>query len=341
MIAIDTQPKKYSVILPVRNGGNYIKDCVNSILSQTLQDFNLIILDNNSKDGTIDWLEKLHDERITIHLSSKDLTIEENWKRITSVDKNEFITLIGHDDLLEPHFLATIDTLIKQHPTASLFTTHFNYIDAAGNTIRNCKPMDCVQQPHEFLSHYLCSMIDCMGTGFVMRATDYDSIGGIPTRYPNLLYADFELWILLTGKGFKVTAFVQCFSFRLHQSATTSSSDDKFQRAFFMFIEFLATLRSASPLYEIAIERYGGIYLDYYVKGLSHRLLRNTSRKKSLLTVKQFLENTQILSKQLLKESNYQSNRLASVRLAQFVDSNLITRTLFVWFKKVYAKPIL
>ena len=116
---------KYSIILPVRNGGEYVKECVHSILSQTLNDFNLIVLDNCSTDGTLQWIQSLHDERIIIYPSNKPLTIEENWARIKEVKKNEFMTLIGHDDLLCTDYLETMEALIAQHPSASLYQTHF------------------------------------------------------------------------------------------------------------------------------------------------------------------------------------------------------------------------
>ena len=70
---------KYSIILPVRNGGEYVKACVNTILSQTLQDFNLLVLDNCSTDGTSEWLTSLQNEKIILFPADKPLTIEENW----------------------------------------------------------------------------------------------------------------------------------------------------------------------------------------------------------------------------------------------------------------------
>ena len=184
---------KYSIILPVRNGGHYVKECVASILSQKFIDFNFIVLDNASTDGTLEWLQSLNDERIKIVPSEKSLTIEENWGRIKDVEKNEFITLIGHDDILYPDFLAVIDCLINSNPEASLYHTHFNFIDAKGNTIRSCKLMDNVLSGYEFLKSFLTNSIDLMGTGYVMRSKDYDEIQGIPVKYPNLLFADFEL----------------------------------------------------------------------------------------------------------------------------------------------------
>src|SRR5436853_2941731 len=99
---------KFSIILPVRNGGEYVKACINSILSQTCQDFNVLVLDNCSTDGTSEWLISLQNEKISIIPADRPLSIEENWARITTIPKNDFITLIGHDDLLYPDFLENI-----------------------------------------------------------------------------------------------------------------------------------------------------------------------------------------------------------------------------------------
>lgn len=45
--------------------------------------------------------------------------------------------------------------------------------------------------------------IDSTGTGYMMRAADYDRLGGIPADYPNLIFADFALWMSLMRGGYK------------------------------------------------------------------------------------------------------------------------------------------
>jgi glycosyltransferase involved in cell wall biosynthesis len=95
---------KFSIILPVKNGGEYVKECVQSILAQSCPDFNLHILENCSTDGTAEWLQTLRDERIIIIPAEIPLSIEENWARILFIQKNEFMTIIGHDDLLESNY---------------------------------------------------------------------------------------------------------------------------------------------------------------------------------------------------------------------------------------------
>src|SRR4029078_5164379 len=123
---------KYSLILPVYNGGEYVKECVQSILSQSFSQFNLHVLDNYSTDGTLEWLSSLKDERIKIYPAERFLPMEENWQRILSIPRNEMMTIIGHDDLLDSNYLASMDAFIQKHPDASLYQAHFRFIDQQG-----------------------------------------------------------------------------------------------------------------------------------------------------------------------------------------------------------------
>lgn len=331
---------KYSIILPVRNGGHYIKECVNSILTQSLNDFNLLVLDNASTDDTVAWLTSLNDNRIQIFPAERPLTIEENWERALTLETNEFVTLIGHDDILYKDYLLTIDKLIQKHPGASLYQTHFSYIDANGGLIKRCMPMDEVQYAHDFLAFSLESMIDIMGTGFMMRAVDYKAVGGIPPNYPNLLFADFELWMNLTLKGYKATAFTECFNFRKHLSTTSISPDVKMQKAFFIFLDYLKKLKHEDSLLSEAITRHAEKFIHAYCKGLSHRLLRTPYKKRSGETVANYIAKCRQAANDLIPGNNFNPEETFSIKMAIWIDSNFITRRLFLLFKKIYAKPV-
>src|SRR5436190_15440780 len=111
-----SEMQKYSIILPVRNGSNHVKECIASILSQTFRDFELIILENASTDNTCDIIHSFADDRVNIYSTDNVLTIEENWNRAVSVSKKEFITLIGHDDVLDTDYLQVMNDLINRHP---------------------------------------------------------------------------------------------------------------------------------------------------------------------------------------------------------------------------------
>ena len=330
---------KYSIILPVRNGGTLVKACVHSILSQTYAGFNFLVLDNNSNDGTLEWIRSLNDERIIIYPAKESLGIEGNWGRIKDLSKNEFITLIGHDDILDPHYLSVMDELISKYPDAGLYQSHFRYIDSTGNTIRACKPMKEKQAPSEVLANFLSMQTDVMGTGFMMRSKDYDALGGIPL-YPKLLFADLELWINLTKKSYMAVAAQECFAFRIHQSTTTTSSDEVMLGAFEQFTRFLKRLGTDDPAFDKVIKEHAGSILNFYCQGLTSRLLRTPMKKRKGQTVQAVINHFNSYADSLLPAGTFKPLDNFTVRMALFVDSNFITRNLFLLFKKVYAKPV-
>lgn len=330
---------KFSIILPVRNGGSYVKECVKSILSQTYTDFNLIVLDNASTDGTLEWIRSFKDDRIVIHPSSQSLSIEKNWARIITVPKNEFITCIGHDDILLPGYLHEMNELIQAYPDASLYQTHFNFIDAKGDILRPCLPVDKIQQPKDFLSGILTMNIDVNGTGFMIRSKDFDRIGGIPA-YPNLLFADFELWIEATLISYKVTSAKNCFSYRLHQSMTTISTDEKFQTSFEMLVNYLLLLKSADTELNQVINTDVKSFLSFYCKSFAHRLLRTEMKMRNGLTVDQWTKKCDGFANLLIDNNSFKPSEIKTVRLARFIDNNAFTRKLFLIFKKIYPKPV-
>ena len=103
---------KFSIVLPVRNGAEHIGNAITSVLSQTYTNFELIILENCSNDGTQAIIHSFDDSRIQIYPSSSPQSIEVNWRRILDLDLDEYLTILGHDDLLYPDYLQKMQELI-------------------------------------------------------------------------------------------------------------------------------------------------------------------------------------------------------------------------------------
>lgn len=330
---------KYSIILPVKNGGDYIKECVNSILSQTFDDFELIILIHDTTDDTLNWLKSLNEKRIIIHYQDGVNGIIGNWQRALSIPKGEFMTIIGYDDLLDKDYLQTIEDLVKKYPDASLYQTHFNYINSTGGYIKKCKPMPLKENAVDFLKNFLVNSIDIMATGFMMRSKDYDTLGGIPP-YPNLLFADMELWLRLTQISYKVTAEKETFSFRIHQSVTTTSSDEKLQQAFERVILFLESLKIENEQMAKVIADNAISFIHYYCKSLSHRLIRTDKKSRPRVSVATVIKKSKQYADVLVPGNDYNPVADYKVKLAKYIDSNLILRKMFLMLRKIYNKPI-
>ncbi len=261
----------FTIALPVRNGGSYLRLSVESILAQSYGDFELAILDNASTDGTPDYLASLRDPRVRLYPAERPLPIEENWARILTIPKHEFLTTIGHDDLLDPGFLDTINELIHAHPDAGLYYTHYRLIDAGGATLRSCRPMPGRETAAEFLAARLCHLRDSFGTGHVFRSADYDAHGGIQA-FPKLLYADDALFMRTIGASYRATALEETFSYRLHQASTSGHAPSKdIFIALEQYAGLLFDLQKRDPAVQAVLGRYfadyafqmGGYWLEH------------------------------------------------------------------------------
>jgi glycosyltransferase involved in cell wall biosynthesis len=213
---------RFTVVLPVHNGGRYLPECVDSILAQSYGDLALEILENGSTDGTAEWLGAVRDSRVRVRTASRALPIELNWRRAAAVEKGEYLLFVGHDDRLDPDYLAIVDELIRRCPDAALFTTHFRLIDARGRVLRPCRPMPARETMAELLASRLAYRRDMTGMGVVVRSSAYDAVGGMPA-FEGLAHADDVLWLGLLDGSWKATAPDEAYSYRLHAASAFHS----------------------------------------------------------------------------------------------------------------------
>lgn len=260
----------FSVILPVRNGWPYVQECVESILAQTYPDFELIVLDNQSTDNTVPWLKSLADNRIRLHHSSAALPIVASWARAVAVEKREYMTLIGHDDVLDPGFLLTIKRTIDRYPDAKLYQTGFRLIDSVGKTIRGGRPVPERESPAQYLQGRLTYQRDITGTGVVMRSADYDRIGGIP-HFERLFFADDALWLSLMRGGYKAFDSTELCGVRMHprkESTTQPSSWPSLLSGLNQFADFVENYVLSDAAAQAVVIRNFPDFMQRYHKNL-------------------------------------------------------------------------
>lgn len=210
---------EFSIVIPTRNGERYLAAAIESVLAQRYPHWRLHILESGSTDATLEIVARYSgDSRLALHSTPADqppLDIVGNWARILQLDLSEYLTILGHDDLLGADFLAEIAALIAAEPNASLWLTHFALIDSDGALIRPCKPFPPRLNADEYLYGLHTRRFESYATGYVMRSADYIELGGIPPLR-NLLYADLLLWYRLTQRGYLACSPRCAFSYRVH-----------------------------------------------------------------------------------------------------------------------------
>ena len=220
----------FSVIIPTRDGERYLGATLDSVLAQTYPHFRVFVLESGSTDRTVEIVKAYDDPRVILLSHPEPLGMIENWRRILTLDLDDYLTILGHDDLLYPDFLAEIARLIAAEPAATLYQTQIDYIDGEGKpvnravTIPYAKPVARKETADEFMRAVVTEVEAVCATGYVMRSADYRAIGGIP-EYPNFLYADVEAWYKLAILGYKAAGVHELAAFRLHGANTHRVSD--------------------------------------------------------------------------------------------------------------------
>jgi glycosyltransferase involved in cell wall biosynthesis len=118
-----------SIGLAVRNGRNVIERCIESILSQDFTDFELVICDNASDDGTIEMLNDYAraDRRVKLSANQVNIGSHENMRRVLEASRGTLFRWISADDWLEPRCLSTCVRALENQDAIGVttwFTIH-------------------------------------------------------------------------------------------------------------------------------------------------------------------------------------------------------------------------
>ncbi len=125
---------RVSIGLPVYNGENYLREALDSILSQSFKDFELIISNNASTDGTADICKAYaaKDRRIRYFRNQTNLGAAKNFNRVFELSTGEYFKWAAHDDILTPDFLLKCVQRLDHDPAVILCYSKTKIIDARG-----------------------------------------------------------------------------------------------------------------------------------------------------------------------------------------------------------------
>jgi len=111
---------RISVLIPVYNGNLFIAEAVNSVLAQECHDWELVISDNGSTDGTRDYLRGLSDPRIRVYEQPMNLGIMGNLNFLLAQAHAPIAKILGHDDTLLNGALERIARFMEERPNCAV-----------------------------------------------------------------------------------------------------------------------------------------------------------------------------------------------------------------------------
>lgn len=115
---------KFSVVIPLYNKEHYIEKTIHSVLGQTCQDFEVLVVDDGSTDSSLELARKYECDKVrVIPQKNQGVSVARN----TGIEnaRGRFICFLDADDEWRPEYLATIDSLTDKYPESAIFVTAY------------------------------------------------------------------------------------------------------------------------------------------------------------------------------------------------------------------------
>lgn len=254
-----------SVCIPTYNNEEYIGRTIESILKQTHQKWELIIVDDCSKDRTVEIIEQYEDSRIHLFRNEKNLGMAGNWNRCVELASGEYIKFICADDILMAECLETELKIFLEHPSLSMVVSDSRLINDQGVPSGFSRDIRVVAFRMEKSSKAFPDFYKLFWNAlrsYVPQRT-FAQIGGFSKEFHYIV--DFDLWLAMSlyGDVYVNKQFLNCF--RLREDSNSGAVFSKKQR------EYYAEHKKALRKYKKVV----GINRAEYIVSLCSRWLRN------------------------------------------------------------------
>ena len=220
----------FSIVIPVRNGENYLRLAIQSALNQTRPADEVVVIDDASTDATADIVHGFG-SRVKYSYNGKATGFVDAWNRAVDKASGDFVTILHHDDLLHPDYLGHIVKAAVHFPSIRHFYAASNCIDESGAVIKYA-PLPHSIEPilysgRAYAHHYL------MG---VMSNQHIHRCPGVTTSRALLLYecsyrkaagtiADDDFFYRVGSYTDVVGISFPLASFREHAASETAKTD--------------------------------------------------------------------------------------------------------------------
>lgn len=212
---------KISIILPVYNRGKLLPKAIKSCLNQTFKDFELIIIDDYSKDKSFEIAKEYakQDQRIKVIRNEPNKRLPASLNIAFKEAKGKYFTWTSDDNLLHKSALEKMNDILDNSSDIGLVYTDYTLIDEQGKIGARL-----YQESPEFLP-----IRDCVGACFLYRADIAKRVGGYNENMH--LVDDYEYWLRLG----LVTKFAHIseslYFYMVHNQSLTTERKAESQKA--------------------------------------------------------------------------------------------------------------
>jgi glycosyltransferase involved in cell wall biosynthesis len=223
---------KLSVLIPTYNAARYLAEAIESVLSQSFGDFELVVIDNASHDATSSLVAAFaaRDPRVRFTVNETNIGMVNNWNRCLAEARGEYIKYLFADDLLcSTDSLARMLAALEADPKVALVASARRLIDEES-------------RPFATVSYFVAGTAGC-GEEVINHCLEFDrNLIGEPTAvlfrrrdaqrgFDGALHqlVDLEMWFHLLEKGGFAYLAEPLVAFRVHRDQETQRNRDRLE----------------------------------------------------------------------------------------------------------------
>lgn len=278
-----------SIIVPNYNHAPFLKERIDSILNQTYQDFELILLDDCSLDNSREILDSYKSNLKVTHMVYNDTNSGSpfaQWRKGLELAKGEWIWIAESDDVADEKFLSKLMIAIGERSNIGVVYSHLRWVDSSGELMYSQDDSDKINYySGETFARtkllYTTTIFNVSSAIFrksVLESVDWSKIDRMK------LCGDYGLYVQLAKKCDVCECEQVLNDYRVHNSNTSS----ELTKSGWNFIEGMSILNDVVKEYNISQRVYAHYYANLWVK-------YNYSKKVNKDVLLSFLQNKHIM----------------------------------------------
>jgi|GEM_PF-3314791 len=212
-----------SVVMPVYNGMPYLPHAVNSILKQTFQNLELIVINDSSSDGSLDYLSSLTDDRLVLVNISKNVGVARALRAGVARARGIYIARLDQDDIARHDRLQKQYEYLEQKPAVGIVGSSYELLDESGNCLKKVSlggnDLD-IRWKMMFKNPFIHSSI-------MIRSS---LLQQYQLTYPDSIGEDYLLWIQIMKYAEGYIFDLPLIQYRRHQGSDSSLKHSQYAR---------------------------------------------------------------------------------------------------------------
>jgi len=245
-----------SIITPVFNGEKYIDACIDSVQAQTFSDWEMLVVDDGSTDGTFDLVQTraAQDSRIRLlaHPGRQNQGVSKSRQLGISQCCGKYVSMLDADDLFEPVKLERQVSVAQCHTDCVVFHGRGVCVDQNGNRKPSPNLADSFNRfashdrAYDFCKHERFLIQNPILNSSTLIRTD--ALNATAYGFEQLFqYEDWTLWVLLAQKGLFYVSAEDLVRYRVHDKSASAWVMKSSLVEAYSYIEFLLSVIALCP----------------------------------------------------------------------------------------------